>query len=529
MGNGEAGPERDPLGTLRALGYVAAAQEAVDPQATAVRSYQYSRRLAVSSELDPETVTTLNDNFCSVPPRGKPGSDPAMIAPPWVLPSDGSPLRLSFQFGEGFPAGADSAIRSAMQTWEGALQVEFVPFTVNGRPAPQVLFEWVVDADPRLDGATNAYVTPPPPYRPLSGGLGLQPGESVHVRFNGREGSMTQRAPSAASIFRASRSMNSAMCSVSTTREAWTLSCHPCSTEAYNDESSRSLTWYPLPGATRRGSPSRDSSTGHPFSSRRMCSQISTSSRTSYSPAMFFSSRASTPLRRYCNGSTALRSTTRPSFLGIARSCRGSYKRSCLTISISSRYMLACRGRSPFDPTPDANGTIRFVELADVVDQLDIGMQGENRTAMIIRPTGRVDLHALYQKVGQLRQVPTDFDYGNLAELSEAWIGRAYARLPRFGPEMPPLLAAMLPLLQCVQPLHRPLAGNQANVCTTCARLVYDLLEAGGATPVIDADRDLATATNLDEELRATRMFITPGDLLTSPSLEPQALLVLQY
>jgi hypothetical protein len=185
-------------------------------------------------------------------------------------------------------------------------------------------------------------------------------------------------------------------------------------------------------------------------------------------------------------------------------------------------------------PDPGAKGTIRFVELTDVVDSLDIGMQGENRTAMIIRPAGKVDLAALYEKVGQLRQVPTDFDYGNLAELSEAWIGRAYARLPRFGPEMPPLLNAMLPLLQQGAILQQraaaaqAVAGNQANASTTCARLVYDLLEAAGAKPVIDADRDLATATNLPAGLRATRMFITPGDLLTSPSLNHEALLVLQ-
>jgi hypothetical protein len=99
---------------------------------------------------------------------------------------------------------------------------------------------------------------------------------------------------------------------------------------------------------------------------------------------------------------------------------------------------------------------------------------------------------------------------------------------------MPPLLDAMLPSLQQRAILQQraaaaqAVAGNQAIASTTCARLVYDLLEAAGAKPVIDADRDLATATNLDEELRATRMFITPGDLLTSPSLNHKALLVLQ-
>ena len=101
----------------------------------------------------------------------------------------------------------------------------------------------------------------------------------------------------------------------------------------------------------------------------------------------------------------------------------------------------------------------------------------------------------------------TAFDYSNLPELSEAWIGRAYAGLPR--DQTPPLLGAMLPALQERAAAAQALTGNgvdDVNEVTTCARLVYDLLEAAGLRLIVDADRDLASAVNLDEELRATRV-----------------------
>ena len=537
MGNGKVGPERDPLGTLRALGYVAAAQRAGDPQATAVRSYQCSRRLTVSGELDAATVATLDANYCSVPPRGEPGSDPAKIAPPWVLPSDGSSLRLSFQFGEGFPAGAVAAVRSAMQTWEGALHVEFVPYARNGRPAPQVLFELVVNDDLRLEGATAAYVTPPPPYRPLPAGRGLQANQSVHVRFNGRE-AWNDAAGTLGGFD---------LQSVALHELGHVLGLHHSgspdavmSPVLNQGVRRRDLEVADLVPAARRYKPQELVKEIFQQSAFQQSADVSDvfadfdEFKGKLQPGdvlLFEGLDPFAALLQWIDGTPFNHAAI---FLGYREKLPKELQAlvpddiDIVTIHAGLSRALTLR------PDPGANGTIRFVDLTDVLDPLDIGMQGENRTAMIIRPAGEVNLAALYQKVGQLRQVPTDFDYGNLAELSGAWIGRAYARLPRFGPEMPPLLDAMLPSLQQRAILQQraaaaqAVAGNQANTSTTCARLVYDLLEAAGAKPVIDADRDLATATNLDEELRATRMFITPGDLLTSPSLNHKALLVLQ-
>ena len=537
MGNGKVGPERDPLGTLRALGYVAAAQRAGDPQATAVRSYQCSRRLTVSGELDAATVATLDANYCSVPPRGEPGSDPAKIAPPWVLPSDGSSLRLSFQFGEGFPAGAVAAVRSAMQTWEGALHVEFVPYARNGRPAPQVLFELVVNDDLRLEGATAAYVTPPPPYRPLPAGRGLQANQSVHVRFNGRE-AWNDAAGTLGGFD---------LQSVALHELGHVLGLHHSGSPGAvmspvlnQGVRRRDLEVADLVPAARRYKPQELVKEIFQQSAFQQSADVSDvfadldAFKGKLQPGdvlLFEGLDPFAALLQWIDGTPFNHAAI---FLGYREKLPKELQAlvpddiDIVTIHAGLSRALTLR------PDPGANGTIRFVDLTDVLDPLDIGMQGENRTAMIIRPAGEVNLAALYQKVGQLRQVPTDFDYGNLAELSGAWIGRAYARLPRFGPEMPPLLDAMLPRLQQRAILQQraaaaqAVAGNQANTSTTCARLVYDLLEAAGAKPVIDADRDLATATNLDEELRATRMFITPGDLLTSPSLNHKALLVLQ-
>ena len=532
MGNGEIGPEREALDTLRALG-VAAAQQAGedDPQATALRSYQYSRRLAVSGQLDEATRVTLDANYCSVPPRGKPGSDPAKIAPPWVLPSDGSSLRLSFQFGEGFPPGAVAAVRSAMQTWEGALYVEFVPYAGNGRPAPQVLFEWAVDDDPRLDGAMAAYVTPPPPYRPLPAGRGLQANQSVHVRFAGREG-WNDAAGTLGGLD---------LQSVALHELGHVLGLHHSgSPDAVmspllnQGEQRRDLKVADLVPAARRYKPRELVKETFRQSAFQQSADVSdvfadsdefTGKLQPGDVLLFEGLDPFAALLQWIDGTPFNHAAI---YLGNRKELPTELQALVPDdINIVTIHAGLSTALTLDRPDPGANGTIRFVDLMDVLDPLDIGMQGENRTAMIIRPAG-VDLDALYEKVVQLRQVPTDFDYGNLAELSEAWIGRAYARLPRFGPEMPPLLAAMLPLLQQRAADAQAVAGNRANASTTCARLVYDLLEAAGAKPVIDADRDLATATNLPAELRATRMFITPGDLLTSPSLNHKALLVLQ-
>ncbi len=213
-------------------------------------------------------------------------------------------------------------------------------------------------------------------------------------------------------------------------------------------------------------------------------------------------------------------------------------------------------------------GAITLVSFLDLVDPPAIGMTGSDTRTVLARHLvddpegahGRVVLKRAAEVAGG---APV-FDYQHLVELCDAWIGRSYPsnrEMRNAWDLMSPQFIAMRDQIEdeARKRLARKLRTNKLNKGgqihedelqaeterilaglsrTTCARLVFDAYSgisaargpAARGQRVIEAlpDRDLSDVPSTPSELRNMRMWVTPGDLQMSPSLEDRAVLLVR-